>query len=313
MKTFDMFLFEADARRLQVGKAAQAGSKLAGGVSGVAGAAGSLASGNFFGGIWGVLKSTLAAFEGITDTADALSKLSDIQRLHSRLHAHISDKHGSDVADQYVEAVFEADDDIIPLIPPASWDSILDTFLEALNGKMEDYQNLTFTHAIATVLEQNITRVKAVVASKQSKWDKKLQSLDRRYHAMDDFFDKPSEPTRSPAWYEEPPAEEKKATQKKQTKSFWGGYNDMEQLKTDALAMLKDTDLPPGWHGDDEDSQIAAMLHDEKEFKRLIDYVGGNYLDRRLTPKNLIAAAKKILASQPKKRSYDDMWGEPPA
>lgn len=308
MKTFDMFLFEADARRLQVGKTAAAGGKLAGGVSGLAGAAGSLASGNFFGGIWGVLKSTLTAFEGITDTADALGKLSEIQRLHSRLHEHISQSHGSDVADQYVEAVFEADDDIVPLIPPASWDSILDTFLEALNGKIEDYQNLTFTHAIATVLEQNMARVKATVDSKQSKWDRKLQMLDRKYHAMDDFFGHETQ--------QEPPAEPEpaRAAPAKKTKSWWGGYKDMEELKRDTLAQLRNLDLPQGWDGEEsDDHQIAAMINDKEQFEKLVQYVSGNLLDRRLNPKNIIAAARKLMP-KPQAPQHDDLWGDgPPA
>ena len=89
------------------------------------------------------------------DTADALGKLGDVQRLHSRLYSHISETHGEEVAQQYVDAVFEADDDIVPLIPPASWDEIMDSFVNGLNGRISNYQDLTFTHAISAVLEKN--------------------------------------------------------------------------------------------------------------------------------------------------------------
>jgi hypothetical protein len=318
MMNFDRFLAEADARNLQAGKVAQAGGKLARDVGGLAGAAGSLAGGNFFSGIWGVLKSTLSAYEGITDTANALGRLNQIQSIHSRLYSHIASQHGESVAQQYVEAVFEADDDIIPLIPPASWDSILTQFVTSLSGNIEDYQNLTFTHAIATVLEHNMERVKGVIASKQSKWDRKLQVLDRQYHAIADFFDNTSGKTSSSRKskpfadvFGDGPEDEPRGespqidtfgdssnlTKKKPRLSKWGGYLDMEELKRDTLAKLKQTDLPFGWDDSaDADREIVDLV--KTKFKELTNWVAGNFIDRRLTPKNIIAAAKKMIAEK---------------
>jgi hypothetical protein len=323
MKTFDRFLTEADAKSISAKRTADAGGKLAGGVSGLAGAASSLAGGNFLGGVWGVLKSTLAAFEGFTDTAAALGKLSQIQKLHSRLYSHIASQHGEDVAGEYVKAVFEVDDDIILHVPPADWDSIFGMFIESLNGKIDDYQNLTFTHAIATVLEQNMARVKASLESQKSKWDRKLQLLDNRYHALEDFFQSSGEskpktkPTAKPApkaddysgfssytqshddgsndiFGGEPSADRPKTNRR-------GDYLDMDELKSDALAMLHAKDLPSDMDDNaDQHQEIASFL--EKHFKDVVKGVSKNWWYNKLTPENLIKTAESMIAKEKRER-----------
>lgn len=173
-------LFEVDARRIQSQKAGEAGGQAYGGAAGIASGVSSLAAGNVFA-LWEVLKSALEAYKGITKTTEALQLLIKTQSIYKKLHKHISSTLGKGIADQYVEAVFDADQGIIPMIPPDSWNDIMRTFVSGLEGGMEDYKNLTFAHAIGAVLERNLSRVQSVISGQASKFDRKLQSLESEH------------------------------------------------------------------------------------------------------------------------------------
>jgi len=335
MKTFDHFLREADVRSVQAQKAASAGADAYGGVGDIAGSVASVAGGNVLG-VWGVIKSVLQAYKGIVETSTAISHLADIQTSRKKLIAFIGRQHGKNIAEEYAEIVFDADESIIPLIPPASWNEIVSSFVAGLNGRIDDYRNLTFNHAVSVVLEKNLDRVKGVAANNAQKMDAHLTRLEKQYeNPLKEFI---RQTTGRPA----PVSKEKeRASQRDEPSSSWAadamdradretGYSSTfdddkpkeKQYKKnwvggykweDALELAIDQ-LEKTHHsifGSDEeegpDPQTIVKWLRDKEFARRLSKSIGSWRSKWLTPEMVIQQAKRQIAEDAEAKRYSDL------
>lgn len=332
MQTFDKFLDEADISREEKKRLASGGAGIYGGVGGIAKGVASAATGNLSG-VWEVIKSTLQAYKGIVETSGSLSKISKIEATRKSLIAYISRINGEHVANEYAEIVFDVDENIIPLIPPTNWDEIVTSFVEGLNGKIDDYRNLTFNHAVSTVLSKNLDKIKGIAATQAARMDANISRLEKQNdNPLKKFIayetGKPAPVTkereqqaRDASGEGEPAASDPNKSKHSIWKRLFGNPQEDEALKG-ALALLwkeKYSGKFDGKYGADVDAfKVMSKLRDRSFAKYVIKVLKETH--KSITPESIAMAAYSILHNKTTQHQNNDnqdygggVFGGPPA